>query len=114
MTQELDDDNYDHDNVVIAPAAVDFSLIKCFKLFLATASDCTPSVTIITLLLHSLQKISDIAESRSRQLIPLFLKFLGYGTDDNFRYHFIDKCVLHLFIYGWLILDCNLYLICLL
>lgn len=95
MTQEFNDDNYDDDNVAIAPAAADFSLVERFKLFLAPTFDCTPSVTIITLLLQSLQKISNIAESRSRQLIPLFLKFLGYGANDNFRYHFIDKCVLH-------------------
>ncbi|XP_042384346.1 U3 small nucleolar RNA-associated protein 20-like isoform X1 [Zingiber officinale] len=86
VTQELNDDNSDDDIVVIAPASADFSLVKRFKLYLAPAFDCTPSVTIITLLLHSLQKISDIAESRSRQLIPLFLKFLGYGANDNFSF----------------------------
>ncbi|KAG1347740.1 hypothetical protein COCNU_06G015690 [Cocos nucifera] len=54
----------------------------CFNMFLYPDSDSTPCMTIMTLLLQSLQKIPDIAESRSRQLIPLFLKFMGYD-DEN-------------------------------
>ncbi|CAL9093376.1 unnamed protein product [Musa textilis] len=59
-------------------------LIDCFKLFLVPEFDCTPSMMVTTLLLQSLQKIPEIAESRSRQLIPLFFKFLGYSGDDCF------------------------------
>ncbi|WOK99438.1 small subunit processome component [Canna indica] len=59
-------------------------LVGCFNLFLDPDFDCTPCTMITVLLLQSLQKIPDIAESRSRQLIPLFLKFLGYGSGDCF------------------------------
>ncbi|KAJ8506605.1 hypothetical protein OPV22_007491 [Ensete ventricosum] len=59
-------------------------LIDRFKLFLVPEFDCTPSMMVTTLLLQSLQKIPEIAESRSRQLIPLFFKFLGYSGDDCF------------------------------
>lgn len=61
-------------------------LFDCFSLFLAPDFDSTPCMTVVVLLLQSLQKIPDIAESRSRQLVPLFLKFLGYGADDHLRY----------------------------
>ncbi|KAL2955225.1 hypothetical protein AAZX31_18G015600 [Glycine max] len=53
-------------------------LVDCFKLFVYHASDSTPSVTILALLLQALQKIPTVIEPRSRQFIPLFLKFLGY------------------------------------
>ncbi|XP_045811204.1 small subunit processome component 20 homolog isoform X1 [Trifolium pratense] len=54
----------------------------CFKLFVHHESDSTPSSTILTLLLQALQKIPTVIESRSRQFIPLFLKFLGYNNLD--------------------------------
>nr|CAB3473394.1 unnamed protein product [Digitaria exilis] len=54
------------------------AILDCFSLFLATDFDCTPVETMATLLLQSLQRIHDVAESRSRHLVPLFLKFMGY------------------------------------
>ncbi|XP_027937625.1 small subunit processome component 20 homolog isoform X2 [Vigna unguiculata] len=57
-------------------------LLDCFKSFVCHASDSTPTVTILELLLQALQKIPAVIESRSRQFIPLFLKFLGYNTLD--------------------------------
>ncbi|KAJ0966400.1 hypothetical protein J5N97_027538 [Dioscorea zingiberensis] len=54
------------------------ALSDYFRLFLAPDSDSTPCVTVMALLLKSLQNVPELAESRSRQLIPLFLKFLGY------------------------------------
>ncbi|XP_004492742.1 uncharacterized protein [Cicer arietinum] len=57
-------------------------LLGCFKLFVYHEFDSTPSVTILTLLLQALQKIPTVIEPRSRQFIPLFLKFLGYNTLD--------------------------------
>ncbi|KAK8473806.1 hypothetical protein PHAVU_001G253000 [Phaseolus vulgaris] len=57
-------------------------LLDCFKSFVCHASDSTPTVTILALLLQALQKIPTVIEPRSRQLIPLFLKFLGYNTLD--------------------------------
>ncbi|RZC52306.1 hypothetical protein C5167_020735 [Papaver somniferum] len=57
-------------------------LVECFHSFVAPNSDVTPCTTILSLLLQSLQKVQVIAESRSRQLVPLFLKFLGYDDGD--------------------------------
>ncbi|WVZ05123.1 hypothetical protein V8G54_018469 [Vigna mungo] len=57
-------------------------LLDCFKLFVCHASDSTPTVTILVLLLQALQKIPAVIEPHSRQFIPLFLKFLGYNTLD--------------------------------
>ncbi|KAI4344958.1 hypothetical protein L6164_012131 [Bauhinia variegata] len=57
-------------------------LVHSFKIFLSAKSDSTPCVTILALLLKSLQKVPMFIESRSRQFMPLFLKFLGYNTDD--------------------------------
>ncbi|KAJ3705626.1 hypothetical protein LUZ61_009331 [Rhynchospora tenuis] len=57
-------------------------IAKMFDQFLYPESDPTPSATVTVSLLQTLQKIPDIAESRSRQLVPLFFNFLGY-TDDS-------------------------------
>ncbi|XP_020226475.1 small subunit processome component 20 homolog isoform X2 [Cajanus cajan] len=57
-------------------------LLDCFNLFVHHASDSTPPVTILALLLQALHKIPSIIEPRSRQFIPLFFKFLGYNTLD--------------------------------
>jgi len=66
------------------------AIFDCFSLYLATDFDCTPVETMATLLLQSLQRIPDVAESRSRHLVPLFLKFMGYGDGSIFRY-LVDK-----------------------
>ncbi|CAK8567091.1 unnamed protein product [Lathyrus sativus] len=57
-------------------------LLGCFKKFVYHESDSTPSETILTLLLQALQRIPTVIEPRSRQFIPIFLKFLGYNTLD--------------------------------
>uniref|UniRef100_A0A0E0FNN1 Uncharacterized protein n=1 Tax=Oryza nivara TaxID=4536 RepID=A0A0E0FNN1_ORYNI len=58
------------------------SIFDCFSIYLSTNYDCTPLETVATLLLQSLQKISDVAESRSRHLVPLFLTFMGYDNSN--------------------------------
>ncbi|XP_057982940.1 uncharacterized protein LOC131167895 isoform X2 [Malania oleifera] len=57
-------------------------LVDCFNQFTNRSHDSTPCATVLSLLLQSLQKIPNVVESRSRQIIPLFLKFLGYNIDD--------------------------------
>ncbi|XP_021290199.1 small subunit processome component 20 homolog isoform X1 [Herrania umbratica] len=57
-------------------------LVTKFNLFLKPASDNTPVTSVLSLLLQSLQKIPSVAESQSRQIIPLFLRFLGYDSDN--------------------------------
>lgn len=57
-------------------------LLVDFRSFVTPESDSTPCATVLSLLLQSLQKIPSVIESRSQQLIPLFLKFLGYDVKD--------------------------------
>ncbi|XP_010257842.1 PREDICTED: small subunit processome component 20 homolog [Nelumbo nucifera] len=57
-------------------------LVERFNSFVSPDSDSTPCATVVSLLLQLLQKIPTISESRSRHLIPLFLKFLGYTSND--------------------------------
>ncbi|CBI17281.3 unnamed protein product, partial [Vitis vinifera] len=57
-------------------------LVERFNLFVNPASDSTPCATVLSLLLRCLQKIPVVVESRSRKIIPSFLKFLGYANDD--------------------------------
>ncbi|WVZ69932.1 hypothetical protein U9M48_018646 [Paspalum notatum var. saurae] len=75
-------------------AAQPQSIFECFSLYLATEIDCTPAETIATLLLQSLQRIPDVAESRSRHLVPLFLNFMGYDDGSIFSAdsYMPDKC----------------------
>ncbi|XP_020586518.1 small subunit processome component 20 homolog [Phalaenopsis equestris] len=60
------------------------TLVQCFKTNFEREFDSTPCITVMNLLLKALQKIPQMAESHSRQLIPLFLKFLGYTDVDTF------------------------------
>ncbi|KAK9072479.1 hypothetical protein SSX86_008913 [Deinandra increscens subsp. villosa] len=57
-------------------------LLGCFNQFVGPSYDDTPTPTVLSLLIKSLQKVSTFVESRSRQIIPLFLKFLGYEIAD--------------------------------
>ncbi|PON57236.1 Coatomer beta subunit [Trema orientale] len=58
------------------------ALAERFKLFVTPASDSTPLTTVITLLLQSLQRIPTFVDSRSRDIVPLLLKFLGYDFSE--------------------------------
>nr|GLL39955.1 small subunit processome component 20 homolog [Ipomoea trifida] len=60
----------------------DADLIGRFCSYRCSMSDSTPSATVLSLLIQSLQRVPSVVESRSRQIIPLFLKFLGYSVDD--------------------------------
>ncbi|KAJ4846039.1 hypothetical protein Tsubulata_002554 [Turnera subulata] len=57
-------------------------LIECFNSFIAPACDSTPSSAVLSSLIQCLQKVPSVAESHSRQIIPLFLGFLGYDNGD--------------------------------
>ncbi|KAM7258000.1 hypothetical protein ACFE04_013741 [Oxalis oulophora] len=56
-------------------------IVERFTTFVTPSSDSTPSASVLLLLLQSLQKVSFIVESQSRQIVPLFLIFLGYDSD---------------------------------
>ncbi|KAF9622576.1 hypothetical protein IFM89_032475 [Coptis chinensis] len=66
-------------NVVSSKESKD--LVDCFNAFLNPPTDSTPRTMVLSLLLQSLQRVQSIAESKSRRLVPLFLKFLGYNVD---------------------------------
>ncbi|XP_022999923.1 small subunit processome component 20 homolog [Cucurbita maxima] len=57
-------------------------LVRCFRSFVVPSPDSTPLYTLLSLVLQSLQKNSTIVESQSRQILPLFLTFLGYNIDN--------------------------------
>ncbi|MBA0870529.1 hypothetical protein Goshw_013714, partial [Gossypium schwendimanii] len=74
------DVQHDRDNGNLSDSSSD--LVRRFDLFVNPASDNTPGTAVLSLLLQSLQKIPSVAESRSRQIIPVFLRFLGYDSDN--------------------------------
>ncbi|KAK0607559.1 hypothetical protein LWI29_016732 [Acer saccharum] len=57
-------------------------LVERFDLFVSPASESSPHGTVLSLVLQSLQKAPSVVEPRSRQIVPLFLEFLGY-CDNN-------------------------------
>ncbi|XP_052189171.1 uncharacterized protein LOC127799294 isoform X2 [Diospyros lotus] len=57
-------------------------LVERFNLFVSPIFDNTACATVLTLLIKSLQRVPTVTESRSRQIIPLFLKFMGYDICD--------------------------------
>ncbi|KAK4356825.1 hypothetical protein RND71_022435 [Anisodus tanguticus] len=58
------------------------NLTGSFRSYVFPVSDGASCATIFSLLIQCLQKIPSVAESRSRQIVPLFLKFLGYNIED--------------------------------
>lgn len=59
-----------------------------FRSYVCSVSDGASCATVFSLLIQCLQRIPSVAESRSRQIIPLFLKFLGYSIED------LKRCIL--------------------
>ncbi|CAK9136502.1 unnamed protein product [Ilex paraguariensis] len=57
-------------------------LVERFKLFVDPPSVSTQCADVLSYLVQSLKKVPSVSESGSRQIIPLFLKFLGYEVDD--------------------------------
>lgn len=43
----------------------------------------TDTATLLTLLLRTIQKLPKFAEAKSRQLLPLFLAFVGHTDEDR-------------------------------
>ncbi|KAG5588462.1 hypothetical protein H5410_048896 [Solanum commersonii] len=60
----------------------DNNLNGTFRSYVCPVSDGASCATVFSLLIQCLQRIPSVAESRSRQIIPLFLKFLGYNIED--------------------------------
>ncbi|CAH9107367.1 unnamed protein product [Cuscuta epithymum] len=60
----------------------DDGLARQFYSYCSSSSYSTSSAEVISLLIQSLQRVPSVAESRSRQIIPLFLKFIGYNVEE--------------------------------
>ncbi|KAL6569638.1 hypothetical protein OROMI_014152 [Orobanche minor] len=57
-------------------------LVGCFVADISTSFDSTPRTKVLSLLIKTLQRVPSIMESHSRQIVPIFLKFLGYNVDE--------------------------------
>ncbi|KAM1823011.1 hypothetical protein ACFX1X_025378 [Malus domestica] len=57
-------------------------LLGHFDSCVKSTSTSTPSAAVLSSLLQSLQRIPTLIESKSRQILPLFLKFMGYSCED--------------------------------
>lgn len=68
----------------ISSTSTSSDLVARFHDFVSPASNNTPSASVLSLLIQTLQKIPTLVESRTRQIVPLFLKFLGYDMSDVF------------------------------
>ncbi|KAE9444963.1 hypothetical protein C3L33_23139, partial [Rhododendron williamsianum] len=66
----------------IEDTPVSVTTMERFHFFLSPASDNNPCATVLSLLIRSLQKVPGVIESHSQQLVPLFLKFMGYNLYD--------------------------------
>lgn len=53
------------------------------NLQLAQKTESTDNATLLTLLLRTIQKLPKFAEAKSRQLLPLFLAFVGRTEEGN-------------------------------
>ncbi|KAF7137402.1 hypothetical protein RHSIM_Rhsim07G0171200 [Rhododendron simsii] len=71
-----------HPDLKVEKAVELLGLMERFHLFLCPPSDNNPCAIVLSLLIRSLQKIPAAIESHSRQLVPLFLKVMGYNVDD--------------------------------
>ncbi|KAG9136707.1 hypothetical protein Leryth_004489 [Lithospermum erythrorhizon] len=80
----LDHEQLASDNTVLSSGETDIEsgLVVRFRSHLTSQSDSTPRMTVLTYLIRALQKVPSVSESRSVDIVPLFLKFLGYNTDD--------------------------------
>uniref|UniRef100_A0A7N1A2N7 ARM repeat superfamily protein n=1 Tax=Kalanchoe fedtschenkoi TaxID=63787 RepID=A0A7N1A2N7_KALFE len=58
-------------------------LVESYSNYVTPKIDSTPCPKVLSLLLQTLQKMPDVVKSRPERVISLFLKFLGYNTDDT-------------------------------
>lgn len=55
------------------------------KSYLLEKTESTHCATLLSLLLQTIQKVPKFAEAKSRQLLPLFLAFVGQTEDAEVR-----------------------------
>ncbi|KNA06859.1 hypothetical protein SOVF_177220 isoform A [Spinacia oleracea] len=56
-------------------------LVEHFRSYCGTVSGDSSGSSILSLLLQALERIPTVTESHSRQIVPLFFRFLGYGDE---------------------------------
>ncbi|KAL0795429.1 hypothetical protein Bca101_066806 [Brassica carinata] len=61
------------------------SLMESFVSFLFPPSNSTPTADVVSLLLKTLQKVPNVAQSHASDILPLILKFMGYNTENSLR-----------------------------
>ncbi|KAL2923314.1 Small subunit processome component 20-like protein [Bienertia sinuspersici] len=65
-------------------------LLEHFRSFYGTESCDSSSSSILLLLLQALERIPTVTESHSRQIVPLFLRYLGYRDENSSLESFDD------------------------
>ncbi|KAL3626591.1 hypothetical protein CASFOL_030140 [Castilleja foliolosa] len=60
----------------------DTGLVGCFNADISTLFDSTPCTTVLSRLIQTLHRVPSLMETHSQQIVPLFLKFLGYSVDN--------------------------------
>lgn len=78
-------------NIESGGCVVSKDLDSQFGYFLNQDSESTTVGTVVSLLIRTAQKVPKLAEARSRQLIPLFLTFLGYSNQDRASVEIYDE-----------------------
>lgn len=60
-------------------------LMERFNSFLFQPYNGTPTADVASLLLKTLQKVPNVAQSHASDILPLLLKFMGYNTENPMR-----------------------------
>ncbi|CAN8326706.1 unnamed protein product [Cochlearia groenlandica] len=70
------------ENANHSPLEKHTDLISRFNSFLFPPSDSTPTATVVSQLLQTLQKVPSVAKSRASEILPLLLRFMGYNSEN--------------------------------
>ncbi|KAJ4916552.1 ARM repeat superfamily protein [Raphanus sativus] len=65
-------------------------LMERFNSFLFQPYNGTPTADVASLLLKTLQKVPNVAQSHASDILPLLLKFMGYNTENPMRVGLYD------------------------
>ncbi|XP_057544903.1 uncharacterized protein LOC130824041 isoform X1 [Amaranthus tricolor] len=71
----------DNSNMALSCETTD--LLERFRMFCGLSSCDNNCSSILSMLLQALEKMPSVTESHSRQIVPLFLKYLGYKDENS-------------------------------
>lgn len=57
-------------------------LMESFNAFINPPFNGTPTADVVSLLLKTLQKVPNVAQSHASDILPLLLKFMGYNSEN--------------------------------